>query len=420
MPGGNVMKKTLTATALAFGFLLATMSLYADGTDLQQRAREITRKHLLADTHIDVPYRIREAWVDVTGPAPDGQFDYPRAVAGGLNLPFMSIYTPAELEGADGNADESYQLANELIDEVEAIAARAPDKFMLVKSVADAEKALASGRIGLAMGMENGSPINHKLENVKFFHDRGIRYITLAHSLSNHISDSSYDEHHQWNGLSPFGREVVAEMNRVGIMVDVSHISDDAFWQVMEISKAPVIASHSSARFFTPGFERNMSDEMIEALAKNGGVIQINIGSGFLTATANEYSMAEWKEEAAWAKDHGVAENSPDAKEHQREYRKGRPFPYASVDDVVNQFDHVIKLVGIDHVGIGTDFDGVGDSLPVGLKDVSDYPVLVAALLKRGYGEEDIAKILGGNLLRVWRQVETYAREQQEKAPEKT
>ncbi len=209
-------------------------------------------------------------------------------------------------------------------------------------------------------------------------------------------------------------------MNRVGIMVDVSHISDEAFRQVMDISKVPVIASHSSARFFTPGFERNMSDDMIEALAKNGGVIQINIGSGFLTAEANKYSTAEWKEEAAWAKDHGVAENSPEAKQHQREYRKGRPFPYATVADVVNQFDHVIKLVGIDHVGIGTDFDGVGDSLPVGLKDVSDYPVLVAALLQRGYSEEDIVKIMGGNLLRVWRQVEAYAEAQQGQHREKT
>ncbi len=161
------MKKTLTTAALALGFLLATMPLYADGTDLRQRARELTRGHLLADTHIDVPYRIREAWVDVTGPAPDGQFDYPRAVEGGLNLPFMSIYTPAALEGPDGNADKNYQLANELIDDVEAIAARAPGKFMLVKSVADAEKAFASGRIGLAMGMENGSPLNHRLENVQ-------------------------------------------------------------------------------------------------------------------------------------------------------------------------------------------------------------------------------------------------------------
>ncbi len=408
------MKKTQLMNSLVctliLGMLVSIAPLMADPVSIQQRAEQITHKYLLADTHIDVPYRLQEGWVDVTVSAPDGQFDYPRALKGGLDLPFMSIYTPAEMEGADGNAGESFQLANHLIDTVEAIVARAPDKFMLVPSVAAAERALHTHKIGLAMGMENGSPLNHKLENVRYFYERGIRYITLAHGLSNHISDSSYDKHHQWNGLSPFGREVVAKMNRVGIMVDISHVSDEAFWQVLDLTKVPVIASHSSARFFTPGFERNMNDEMIKALAKNGGVIQITIGSGFLTAKANEYSVAQWAEQDAWIKENGVGENSPEAKQYKLDYRKDRPYPYASVADVANQFDHVIKLVGIDHVGIGTDFDGVGDSLPVGLKDVSDYPALVAELLRRGYAEEDIAKILGGNLLRVWSEVEAYAK----------
>jgi len=408
------MKKTQLMNSLVctliLGMLVSIAPLMADPVSIQQRAEQITHKYLLADTHIDVPYRLQEGWVDVTVSAPDGQFDYPRALKGGLDLPFMSIYTPAEMEGADGNAGESFQLANHLIDTVEAIVARAPDKFMLVPSVAAAERALHTHKIGLAMGMENGSPLNHKLENVRYFYERGIRYITLAHGLSNHISDSSYDKHHQWNGLSPFGREVVAKMNRVGIMVDISHVSDEAFWQVLDLTKVPVIASHSSARFFTPGFERNMNDEMIKALAKNGGVIQITIGSGFLTAKANEYSVAQWAEQDAWIKENGVGENSPEAKQYKLDYRKDRPYPYASVADVANQFEHVIKLVGIDHVGIGTDFDGVGDSLPVGLKDVSDYPALVAELLRRGYAEEDIAKILGGNLLRVWSEVEAYAK----------
>jgi membrane dipeptidase len=392
-------------TAMMLVLSLLVTSVQADKLKLDEQARSITQKYLLTDGHIDVPYRLHAGWVDVTGAAPDGQFDYPRAVEGGLNLPFMSIYTPAEMEEEGG----SYELANQLIDSVEAIAARAPDKFMLVYSVADAEEAMKSGRVGLAMGMENGSPIDNKIENVRFFADRGIRYITLAHGLSNQLSDSSYDDNHRWGGLSPFGKDVVREMNRVGIMVDISHVTDDAFWQTLEVTKVPVIASHSSARKFTPGFERNMSDEMIVALAKNGGVIQINWGSSFLTAAANEYSTKFWEERKAWVEENGFDPEGPEVKEYSKEYKEKQPYPYATMAEVVDHFDHVIKLVGVDYVGIGSDFDGVGDSLPVGLKDVSDYPNLVAEFLRRGYSEQDIAKILGGNVLRVWRKVEAHA-----------
>lgn len=384
---------------------LMIMSVQADNLAVDKQARLITQKYLLTDTHIDVPYRLHNGWVDVSAAAPDGQFDYPRSVEGGLNLPFMSIYTPAEMEEEGG----SFELANQLIDSVEAIAARAPDKFMLVYSVADAEKAMQSGRVGLAMGMENGSPIDNKIENVQFFADRGIRYITLSHGLSNQLSDSSYDDNHHWGGLSPFGKDVVREMNRVGVMVDISHVTDDAFWQTLEVTKVPVIASHSSARKYTPGFERNMSDEMIVALAKNGGVIQINWGSSFLTATANEYSTKFWEERKAWVEHNGFDSEGPEVKEYSKQYKQKNPYPYATMAEVVDHFDHVIKLTGVDYVGIGSDFDGVGDSLPVGLKDVSDYPNLVAEFLRRGYSEEDIAKILGGNLMRVWRKVEAYA-----------
>lgn len=390
---------------ITFALALMMSWVQADGASLQEQAQQIAHKYLLTDTHIDVPYRLHKGWVDISGQAPDGQFDYPRAKQGGLDLPFMSIYTPAKLEKEGG----SYDLANHLIDYVDALAARAPDKFMLVRSVADAEAARHSGRIGLAMGLENGSPIDHKLSNVRFFADRGIRYITLAHALSNQLADSSYDEERNWGGLSPFGKEVVAEMNRVGIMVDISHVSDDAFWQTLKISKVPVIASHSSARHFTPGFERNMTDEMIVALAGNGGVIQINWGSAFLTAQANKYSLTFRDLSKAWLEENGFAEGGPEAKKFQQEYRAKQAFPYATLSDVADQFDYVIKLAGIDHVGIGSDFDGVGDSLPTGLKDVADYPNLIAEFLRRGYSEENIAKIMGGNLLRVWRQVEAYA-----------
>lgn len=392
---------------LAFFGLAMMGTVMAETTDLEKLARQIAHQNLLVDTHIDVPYRLHHGWVDVTGSTPDGDFDYPRAVEGGLNLPFMSIYTPAKMEEEGG----SFQLANQLIDMVEALAARAPEKFMLVASTADAKTAMKAGKIGLAMGMENGSPLDNKIENVKHFADRGIRYITLAHGLSNQLSDSSYDDNHQWDGLSPFGRQAVTEMNRLGVMVDISHVSDKAFWQVLEVTETPVIASHSSARVFTPDFERNMSDEMIVALAKNGGVIQINWGSSFLTAKAREYSSSYWDLRESWAEENGFDEGADEVRQWAKQYREENPYPFATLAETVDHFDHVIKLVGVDHVGIGSDYDGVGDSLPVGLKDVSAYPNLVAEFLRRGYKEDDIAKILGGNLMRVWREVEQYSAE---------
>ena len=248
------------------------------------------------------------------------------------------------------------------------------------------------------------------IANVEYFYDRGIRYITLAHSLSNHLSDSSYDENRQWNGLSEFGKDVVREMNRLGMMVDVSHLSDEAFWQVLDVSEAPVIASHSSARHFTPGWERNMSDEMIEALAEHGGLIMINFGSAFLTREAKEYSSARWAASAAFRMEHDdLAPDEARARFKTQWEAEHGPMPFASLEDVLDHFDHVVSLVGVDYVGIGSDYDGVGDSLPTGLKDVSSYPNLVEGLLRRGYNEADIRKILGENLLRVWGEVEDYA-----------
>jgi len=406
----KLTKQGLIFVFAAFCTSAMLTSVQADESSIKEQAQKIARQYVLTDTHIDVPYRLEDGWVDVTKATEDGDFDYPRAKQGGLNLPFMSIYTPAEMEKEDGDASESFELANRLIDSVEALAGRAPDKFMLVSSVADAEKAVQSGRIGLAMGMENGSPINHKLENVGFFAGRGIRYITLAHGLSNHISDSSYDDNRQWGGLSPFGKEVVAEMNRVGVMIDISHVTDDAFFQVIELSKVPVIASHSSPRHFTPGWERNMSDEMIKALAKNGGVIQINFGSTFVSQEALEYGEARSEAGKEYQAQHPELGEMYMWTEYPKIYAQEHgPLPFATLDTVLEHFDHVVKLVGVDHVGIGSDYDGVGDSLPTGLKDVSSYPNLVAGLLKRGYSEEDVRKILGENLLRVWQAVEDYA-----------
>ena len=393
-------------------FLCAALLLTACGhntpvpVDHMAEARRIAESSIIVDTHVDVPYRLANRPADVAAETDHGDFDYPRAVAGGLNAPFMSIYTPAAYE-AEG---KSKATADALIDAVESIVAEAPDKFAIATSVDDVRKHFEQGLMSLPLGMENGSPIEGDLDNLEYFYERGIRYLSLSHSLSNHLSDSSYDDNRQWNGISEIGKEAILEMNRLGIMVDVSHVSDEAFWQLAEISRTPLIASHSSARHFTPGFERNMSDEMIVALAETGGVIQINFGSTFVTQEARDYGDARWAAGEAYLEEHPELTESWLFREFPAIYAEEHgPLPYATVDDVIDHFDHVVKLVGIDHVGIGSDYDGVGDSLPTGLKDVSSYPNLIAGLLRRGYSEEDVRKILGENLLRVWRAVEDYA-----------
>jgi membrane dipeptidase len=375
--------------------------------EASQRAKELARSSIIVDTHIDVPDRLNGQWVDVAEATDDGDFDYPRAVAGGLNAPFMSIYTPPAMQAEGGNRE----LAEALIDIVNEIAAQSPDKFAIAYSPSDIERHFTEGLVSLPMGMENGAPIESDIANVGHFYDRGIRYITLAHGLSNQISDSSYDDNKQWGGLSDFGVRVVREMNRLGIMVDVSHISDEAFWDVMEVSRAPAIASHSSARHFTPGWERNIADDMIVRLAENGGVVMINYGSAFLTKQAYDYDTVRRDAYERYLEDEGLEASDDLRRQFYEQYvAEHGPYPYATLDEALDHFDHVVGLTSVDHVGIGSDYDGVGDSLPIGLKDVSTYPNLIDGLMDRGYSDEDIRKILGENLLRVWRDVEEVAR----------
>jgi membrane dipeptidase len=404
-----MMRKFLSlfAAALLLAACKPTADQPADAVDYAAEAQRIARSSIIVDTHVDVPYRLYRNPQDVSVATPTGDFDYPRAVAGGLNAPFMSIYTDPSLE-AQGRSRE---VADELIDLVEDIVASAPDKFAIARSPAEVREHFERGIMSLPLGMENGSPIDGDMASLKHFYDRGIRYISLSHGESNHLSDSSYDDNHQWGGLSDFGTEVIKEMNRFGFIVDVSHLSDDAFWDVLEVSTAPVIASHSSARHFTPGWERNISDEMIVAMAEKGGVIQINFGSSFVTQEAREYSTPLYDALREWIAEDPDNRNMAAARTdfYPDYFAEHGPYPYASVDDVLDHFDHVVALTGIDHVGIGSDYDGVGDSLPVGLKDVSSYPNLVEGLLRRGYSEADIRKILGGNLLRVWEAVEANA-----------
>ncbi len=370
----------------------------------KERAARLAQETLIIDTHVDVPYRLFDEMEDISVRTEKGDFDYPRAKAGGLDAPFMSIYVPAALE--DEGAKEHADL---LIDMVEKFEADWPDKFMVAHSRDDVEAAFSAGKIALPMGMENGAPIEGDLENLRYFAERGIRYITLTHSKNNHICDSSYETEKKWQGLSPFGREVVAEMNRLGVMIDISHVSDDTFYQVMELSEAPAIASHSSCRKFTPDWERNIGDDMIRKLAEGGGVVQINFGSAFLSGEENVRGTTQWAAVNQFVEENNLDSNDERVKAFSDEYKKEHPPIFADVSDVVAHIDHVVQLVGIDHVGLGSDFDGVGDSLPTGLKDASEMPNLIEALLDKGYSEDDIRKICSGNLMRVWKEVDEVA-----------
>ena len=258
-----------------------------------------------------------------------GDFDHPRSVAGGLDVPFMSIYIPAKFQ-TDGGAKKK---ADSLIDLVEGLITAHPDKFARAHSPAEAVANHAAGKVSLAMGIENGAAIEKNLTNLEHFRKRGVRYITLTHSKDNLICDSSYDDKRTWKGLSAYGRKVVAEMNRLGIMIDISHVSDDAFHQVIEMTKTPVIASHSSARHFIPGFERNMSDKMITKLGKNGGVMMINFGSTFVSNKANKHNKQRKAAIDKFALSSKVDKDSDKAKAFEREWKKKHPFPFANASE---------------------------------------------------------------------------------------
>ena len=370
-----------------------------------KKAEQLCKNYILVDTHIDLPDWLYDEWFDVTQLS-KGEIDYPRSIKGGLDIAFMSIYTSPILEGTG----QSKVKADSMISLVHKMVKTWPDKFYFVRSTSDIDKNINQGKILLTMGMENGSPIENNLKNLSEFYDKGVRYITLAHYKWNHICDSANDPERKWNGLSPFGEEVVKEMNRLGMMVDISHVSDSTFFDVIKLSKAPLIASHSCCRFFTPGYERNMSDEMIKALAKNGGVIQIAFTSFFLRDDIyKQYTIGE-ETIKDYLKLNNINLDTDSAWQYEANYWKENPLPVVTVKDVADHIDHVKNLVGIDYVGLGSDFNGTGGLLPVDLNDVSKYPNLVYELLIRGYSDEEIEKILGGNLIRVWKQVEEVAR----------
>ncbi len=385
-------------------------------TDEQLRAYadELAHKFIITDGHIDLPEQLKEKKINldkenisliVSGIA--GEFNYERARKGGLDAPFMSIYIPSSYQG---KPDHGKALADSLIDMVVTITRLLPDKFALANSPSEIETNFKEGKISLPMGMENGAPVGNDLSNLKYFYDRGIRYITLTHSKDNQICDSSGDTTHTWNGLSPFGRDVVAEMNRLGIMVDISHVDDSTFYQVMKISKAPCIASHSACRVFSPSMKRNMTDDMIKKLGENDGVVQVNYYNFFLDSLVVNQDLADSKKLEDLLEEKGLTPEDPAASSIIEQFKKDNPTRRSTIEMVANHIDHVVKLAGIDHVAFGSDYDGVNGQLPTGLEDVSTYPNLIYTLLKRGYSEEDIEKICYKNVWRVWNKVEQVAK----------
>lgn len=400
------MKNSILLRVISLGTAIFFVGACAGSNDTAKA--KPAPQTLIIDTHIDIPFRLHRNYTDVGIATEGGDFDYPRAVAGGLNAAFMSIYIPAAVDEAGNSAT----LADKLIDDMEALAENHPDKFAIATCSADIYAQASEGLVSMPLGMENGGPVATSEDALEHYYQRGIRYITLAHSKTNALSDSSYDLNEAHGGLSPLGREMVARMNQRGIMIDVSHISDAAFTQVMELSEVPVIASHSSLRHFTPGFRRNMTDDMVATMAAAGGVIQINFGSSFISSEAREYANTSSARAMAYQRQNNLTRDAPELSAFRAQYREDNPYPFATMDMVLDHIDRAVALGGIDSVGIGSDYDGVGDSLPTGLKDVSTYGALMDGLRDRGYSQTDINKIMGGNLMRVWQAVEDYAESQ--------
>lgn len=405
--------RTLTVLSILIITACSGSKEIATDISLETKANELAQKFIIVDGHVDLPYRLRvqnfrleKEFIGIPIKTDKGDFDWVRARQGGLDAPFMSIYIPARYQ-EEGGAKE---LADSLINMVEYIAEEKSEYFGLAKSPDDVIKLKKEKKIALPMGMENGAPVEDDISLVRYFKDRGISYITLTHSKDNKICDSSYDTTRTHGGLSDYGYQVIRQMQQVGIMIDISHVSDSTFYQVIRNVQVPVIASHSSVRKFTPGFERNMSDDMIRKMKDNGGVIMVNFGSTFLDGEIAKIRDKQREEVMELMQGANATYGTPAADKIIEEYQKNNPSLFADVEKVADHIDHIVALAGIDHVGFGSDYDGVGDSLPTGLKDVSNYPNLIKVLLERGYSEEDIEKICSGNLFRVWNNVLRNAR----------
>jgi len=384
------------------------------------RARAIHESAIVVDTHADTPQRFLDENFDIgsTDPHDPGELSLDKARRGNLGAEFFSIWV-------DSSTNEGHfaQHTFDLIDSVYEQAARHPDGMMMAFSATDIERAHREHKLAALMGIEGGHSIENDIRLLRDYYRLGVRYMTLTWSNTNEWADSSGDiddpkvQHH--NGLTDFGKQVVLEMNRLGMIVDISHVADKTFWDAIAVTKAPVIASHSSARALVDA-PRNMTDDMLRAVAKNGGVVQVNFFSGFDDENFRKAEEAQAKDLAAaiqqyadQMKAQGKTMTADDRDRIERELLTKIPRPPLS--SLIDHIDHIAKVAGVEHVGLGSDFDGISGQTPQGMDSAADLPNITQALLDRGYSAEDIRKILGENTLRVMREVERVSREMQMK-----
>jgi membrane dipeptidase len=418
MPQLRILALSCLFLAAASG---AAQSSNLTDKPISAEARTIQDSAIVVDTHADTPQRFLDEGFDIgsTDPRDIGHMSLEKARRGNLGAEFFSIWVDPET-----NQGHFAQHTFDLIDSVYEQAARHPDRMTIAFSVVDIERAHREHKLAALMGIEGGHSIENDMHLLRDYYRLGVRYVTLSWSNTNEWADSSGDvndakiQHH--NGLTDFGKQVVLEMNRLGMMVDISHVSDKTFWDVIAITKAPVIASHSSARALV-NHPRDMTDDMLRAVAKNGGTVQVNFFSGFVDEDYRKAMEAQSKDQAA-----AIQKYSDSLK------AQGKPINYIEIDrmgrewmakiprpplkSLIDHIDHIAKVAGVDHVGLGSDFDGVSGATPQGIDSAADLPKITLALLDRGYGVDDIKKILGGNLLRVFGQVETVSREMQAQA----
>ena len=408
---------------LLFSLLLAASPAAAQSANpsdppVSAKARAIHDSALVVDTHADTPQRFLDDGFDIgsTDPNDIGHITLDKVKRGNLGAEFFSIWVDPET-----NQGRFARHTFDLIDSVYEQAARHPHRMMMAFSVADIERAHREHKLAALMGIEGGHSIENDIHLLRDYYRLGVRYMTLSWSNTNEWADSSGDiddakvQHH--NGLTDFGKQVVLEMNRLGMMVDISHVADKTFWDAIATTKAPVIASHSSARALVDA-PRNMTDDMLRAVAKNGGVVQVNFYSGFDDENFRKAMEAQAKDQAAAIQkymDELKAEGKPvnyvDVDRIEREWMAKIPRP--PLKSLIDHIDHIAKIAGIDHVGLGSDFDGVSGATPQGIDSAADLPKITQALVERGYNASDVHKILGGNLLRVFNHVERVSREMQ-------
>jgi membrane dipeptidase len=418
----EIMNRQLLAFALWLPFAIPGHSQTA--TTVSPKARQIHDSAIVIDTHADTPQRFLDENYDIgsTDPKDIGHISLDKAKAGNLGAEFFSIWVEPET-----NQGHFARHTLDLIDAVYEQAARHPDRMMMAFSVDDIERAHKQKKLAALMGIEGGHSIENDVHVLRDFYRLGIRYMTLSWSNTNEWADSSGDvnnpkiEHH--NGLTDGGKQIVLEMNRLGMLVDISHVADKTFYDAIATTKAPVIASHSSARALT-NHPRNMTDDMLRAVAKNGGVVQVNFYNAFIDENYRKAAEAQSKDRKAAVKadreKRAAAGETPtylDADRIEREWANRIPRP--PLKSLIDHIDHIAKVAGVDHVGLGSDFDGVSGQTPEGIDSAADLPKITQALLDRGYAADDIRKILGGNLLRVFREAERVSREMQSNSAQK-